>query len=80
MLVVDISINRAELLDSIYIHRIGGTPPGNCKYVIKKPENYSDKIFIHKYSDGYLPLLCKCLNYIKRRQKYLTKKYNIERI
>lgn len=80
MLVADISLNRKKYIDSIYIHRIGGLPPGNCKYRIEKPEGYEDKIFIHKYSDGYLPLLCKCLNYIKRRQKYLTEKYNIERI
>ena len=69
MLVVDVSINRAEMIDEIYIHRISGNPPGNCKYRIEKPEGYYEKIFTHKYSDGYLPLLCKCLNYIKRQEK-----------
>ena len=79
MLVIDISINRAELIDEIYIQRVGGNPPGNCKYQIKRPEGY-DKIFIHKYSDGYLPLLCRCLNHIKREKKRLTDKWNINKI
>lgn len=67
MLVIDVSINRAELIDEIYIQRIDGKPPGNCKYKIRMPEGYDDKVFIHKYSDGYLPLLCKALNYLKRQ-------------
>jgi hypothetical protein len=80
MLIADISINRKKLLEQIYIHRVDGTPPGNCKYVIKMPKGYSDKVFTHKYSDGYLPLLCRCLNYIKREQKRLTDKWNINKI
>lgn len=80
MLVADISINRKKLVESIYIQRVDGNPPGVCKYSIQKPENYSDKIFTHKYSDGYLPLLCRCLNYIKREQKRLNEKYNTSKI
>lgn len=67
MLVIDITINRAHYVDGIYIHRISGEPPGNCKYVIEKPEGYDDKVFVHKYSDGYFPLLCKVLNYLKKQ-------------
>ncbi len=73
MLVIDVSINRAKLIDEIHIQRVDGTPPGNCKYIIRKPDGY-DKVFIHKYSDGYLPLLCRCLNHIKREKKRLTHK------
>ena len=67
MLVVDISVNRIDYIDTIGIHRISGIPPGNCKYVIKRPKGYDNKIFIHKYSDGYFPLLCRMLNYLKRQ-------------
>lgn len=66
MLVIDISINRSALIDEIYIQRVDGNPPGNCKYMIRMPEGY-DKVFVHKYSDGYFPLLCKVLNYLKRQ-------------
>lgn len=74
MLVVDVSISRERLLEEIYIRRISGKPPGNCKYRIEKPKGYKDKIFIHKYSDGFLPLLCKCLNYLKRESKKRNEK------
>jgi len=71
MLVIDISINRKKFIDEIHIQRVGGTPPGNCKYQIKKPEGYKDKIFIHKYSDGCFPLVLKVLRYLKK-QGYKT--------
>ena len=80
MLIADISINRKDYIDKIFIQRVGGVPPGVCKYTIQKPENYSDKVFTHKHSDGYLPLLCRCLNYIKREQKRLNEKYNTSKI
>lgn len=79
MLVLDVSINKKRLIEQISIQRIDGTS-GNCKYVIKKPEGYSNKVFIHKYSDGYLPLLCRCLNYIKKERKRLTDKWNTSKI
>lgn len=67
MLVIDISMNRQSFIDEIFIQRVGGTPPGNCKYQIKRPEGYEDKIFIHRYSDGYFILLFKVLNYLKKQ-------------
>ena len=67
MLVIDVSINRAEHIDEIHIQRVGGAPPGNCKYKIRMPEGYDKKTFVHKYSDGYFPLLWKVLNYLKRQ-------------
>ena len=67
MLIADISVNRIDYIDIIGILRVKGSPPGNCKYIIKKPDGYGDKIFVHKYSDGYFSLLCKCLNYLKRQ-------------
>jgi hypothetical protein len=64
MLVTDISVNRIKYIDSIYIHRIDGDPSGKCKYRIEKPKGFEKKIFVHDYSDGYFPLLCRCLNYL----------------
>ena len=66
MLVIDVSINRQKFIDEIYIQRVGGTPPGNCKYQIKRPKGFEDKIFVNKYSDGYFYLLTKVCNYLKR--------------
>ncbi len=67
MLIADISLNRDILIDSIFVQRVDGTPPGRCKYVIRKPEGHT-KIFYHKYSDGYLPLMCKVLNYLNKQR------------
>ena len=66
MLVIDVSINRHNFIDELHIQRVGGKITGNCKYQIKRPIGFEDKIFIHKYSDGYFYLLCKVCNYLKR--------------
>lgn len=67
MLVVDVSVNRIKLVDEICIHRVRGKPPAICRYVIERPNGYEDKVFVHKYSDGYFALVCKCFNYLKRK-------------
>ena len=67
MLVIDVSINRKNFIDEIHVQRVGGTPPGNCKYKIIRPYGYEDKIIVHKYSDGCFPLVFKVLKYLKKR-------------
>lgn len=67
-LIVDVSVNRIKLVDEICIKRVRGNPPNICRYVIERPKGYeSKKVFVHRYSDGYLALICKCFNYLKRQ-------------
>jgi hypothetical protein len=67
MLVIDVSVNRVRLVDAICIHRVRGKSPDICRYVIERPKGYESKVFVHRYSDGYLALICKCFNYLKRQ-------------
>lgn len=62
MLVVDVSINRSELIDTILIHRIKESKNGIYTYRIEEPRGFEKILIKHKYSDGYLPLLKKAVD------------------
>jgi len=65
MLVIDVSINREKLIDSIYIHRIQtDDKTGIYVYRIEKPGGFEDQLIDHRYTDGYLPLLKKAIDII----------------
>jgi hypothetical protein len=69
VLVIDASINRAELIDTILIHRIKDGKDGINTYRIEKPEGFEKKLIKHKYSDGYLPLLKQAVDIILEAKK-----------
>jgi len=69
MLVIDVSINRAELIDTILIHRCKTGKDGNNEYEITSPEGFEDVRIKHKYDDGYLPLLKKAIDIILTKGK-----------
>lgn len=64
MLVIDVSINRAKLIDTILIHRIQTGKNDNNVYRIERPKGFENQLIKHIYSDGYLPLLKKALDII----------------
>lgn len=64
MLVIDVSINRAELIDTILIHRIKDGKDGVNTYRIEAPKGFEKKLIKHRYDDGYMPLLKKALDII----------------
>lgn len=65
MLVIDISLNRAKLIDTILIHRIKTDKrTGVYTYRIIKPKGFEDQLIQHKYDDRYLPLLKKAIDII----------------
>lgn len=65
MLVIDVSINRSELIDTILIHRIKtNKKTGVYIYRIEEPKGFEDKLIRHKYDNGYLPLLKKAIDII----------------
>lgn len=65
MLVIDVSINRAQLIDSIHIHRIvTNWRTGVHTYRIENPKGFEDNLIEHRYDDGYLPLLKKAIDII----------------
>jgi len=65
MLVIDVSINRAKLIDTILIHRIKtNKKTGIYTYRIVEPKGFEDQLIKHKYDDKYLPLLRKAIDII----------------
>jgi len=64
MLVVDISVNRIEEIETILIHRIETSNDGVNTYRIEHPTGFETKLIKHKYSDGALELLHKALHII----------------
>lgn len=64
MLVLDVSINREELIDTILIHRIKTGKNGINTYRIEAPKGFEKKLIKHKYADGYMPLLKMALDII----------------
>jgi hypothetical protein len=69
MLVIDVSINRAELIDTILIHRIKEGKDGIYTYRIESPKGFEKKLIKHKYADGYLPLLKQAVDIILKVSK-----------
>jgi len=64
MLVIDISINRIDLVESILIQRIHTGETGNNTYKIVNPKGFENQLIRHRYKDGALKLLQKALNII----------------
>lgn len=64
MLVIDVSINRAELIDTILIHRIRTGKNGINTYRIVEPKGFEKKLIKHRYDDLYMPLLKAALDII----------------
>jgi len=64
LLVIDVSINRAELIDTILIHRIKTGKDGMNTYRIVEPKGFEENLIRHRYEDGYLPLLKKAIGFI----------------
>lgn len=74
MLVIDVSVNRKKLIDTIYINRKEGKMGEVCRYRIVKPEGpWNDIDIYHPYDDGYFDLLVKAVNLMKK-YKYKQKK------
>jgi len=69
MLVVDISVNRIEKVDTILIHRIETNNNGVHTYRIERPVGFEDKLIKHRYSDGALELLHKALHVILKGEE-----------
>jgi hypothetical protein len=68
MLVIDVSINREELIDTILIHRIKDGKTGLHTYRIEKPKGFEKILILHQYEDGYMPLLKKALDIILKKK------------
>jgi hypothetical protein len=64
MLVLDVSINREELIDTILIHRIKTGKNGINTYRIVKPVGFEKQLIKHRYADLYMPLLKAALDII----------------
>jgi hypothetical protein len=66
MLVIDTSINREKIIDTIMINRLEDLedPDSIYTYIIRKPKGFEDIPIKHKYSDGYLPLLKQAVDII----------------
>ena len=69
MLVIDISVNRIEKVDTILIHRIETNDNGINVYRIECPIGFEDRLIKHRYSDGALELLRKALHVILEGEK-----------
>jgi len=69
MLVIDISVNRIEKIDTILIHRIETKSDGINVYRIERPTGFEDRLIKHRYSDGALELLHKALHVILEGKK-----------
>jgi len=68
MLVADLSINRVEYIDTIFIQRIKTGENGDNVYKIVKPEGFENTLIEHQYDDGALKLLKKALDIILKEQ------------
>ena len=62
MLIIDVSINRIDFIDTILIHRIKESKSGIFTYRIENPKGFEKKLIKHRYSDSYLPLLKKAVD------------------
>jgi len=60
MLVVKVYVNTSQI-DELWIHNIGDSSHGRCKYRIEKPEGYEDYEIEHLRAIGYRGLLLKAL-------------------
>lgn len=64
MLVIDVSISREKLIDTLLIHRIKTGKNGINTYRIVKPTGFEKKLIKHRYDDLYMPLLKKVIDII----------------
>ena len=63
MLIVQVYVNE-QRIDFLAIHNISEKDTPIQNYRIEYPHGYEDKIFKHKRSRGYMPLLKQVLEYL----------------